>query len=246
VSKPPVWRRVLVHAGASLGDLHQVIVAAMGWDDSHLHMFSDDSTRYGTADADLDLKDEDEFALADVLVEPGDRLRYLYDFGDDWDHDIKLEKVLPPDADPRATAVPVCLARKGACPPEDCGGAWGYADLKATIADPPERSTSECLSGSASKTRQTSTLPPSTWPASTPVSTASSSSEDQNRSVRTVPCFDWTAVGSGPGCSSWRLQSTHGAATYLAASPAGLIASMRARPAVLRRVARREWLVNCR
>jgi hypothetical protein len=138
VSNPPVWRRVLVHADASLGDLHQVIAAAMGWEDSHLHMFSDDSTRYGTPDADLDLKDEDEFALADVLVEPGDRLRYLYDFGDDWDHDVKLEKVLPPDADLRAAAVPVCLAGKGACPPEDCGGAWGYADLKATIADPSD------------------------------------------------------------------------------------------------------------
>ena len=138
VSKPPVWRRVLVHADASLGDLHQAIVAAMGWDDSHLHMFSDDSTRYGTPDADLDLEDEDEFALADVLVEPGDGLRYLYDFGDDWDHDVRLEKVLPPDADPRATAVPVCLAGKGACPPEDCGGPWGYADLKETIADPAD------------------------------------------------------------------------------------------------------------
>jgi hypothetical protein len=63
-----------------------------------------------------------------VLVEPGDRLRYLYDFGDDWDHDIKLEKVLPPDADLRATAVPVCLAGKRACPPADCGGACAYAD----------------------------------------------------------------------------------------------------------------------
>ena len=99
VSKPPVWRRVLVHAGASLGELHAVIVAAMGWDGGHLHMFSDDITQYGTAGSGLDCADEDEFALADVLFEPGDQLRYTYDFGDDWDHDIKLEKVLPPDAD---------------------------------------------------------------------------------------------------------------------------------------------------
>ncbi|MCW2893808.1 MAG: plasmid pRiA4b family protein [Actinomycetia bacterium] len=56
-------------------------------------------------------------------------------------HDIKLEKVLSPDADPRATGVPACPAGKGACPPEDCGGAWGYADLKATIADPSEAGT---------------------------------------------------------------------------------------------------------
>ncbi len=138
VSKPPVWRRVLVDADASLGELHQVIVTAMGWDDSHLHMFSDDTTRYSIPDADLDCEDEDGFALADVLVEPGERLRYLYDFGDDWDHDIKLEKVLPPGADQPATAIPVCLAGKGACPPEDCGGPWGYADLKETIADPSD------------------------------------------------------------------------------------------------------------
>ena len=109
-----------------------------------------------------------------MLVEPGDRLRYTYDFGDDWDHDIKLEKVLPPDADLHVAAVPVCLAGKGACPPEDCGGAWGYADLKETIADPSDEDTSEYSSGSASKTRRTSTLPPSTWPASTPVSTGPS------------------------------------------------------------------------
>jgi hypothetical protein len=138
VSKPPVWRRVLVHAGASLGELHQVIVAVMGWDGDHMHMFSDNITQYGAADADLGWADEDEFALADVLFEPGDQLRYSYDFGDDWDHDIKLEKVLPLDADPQATTAVVCLAGKGACPPDDCGGAWGYASLKETIADPSD------------------------------------------------------------------------------------------------------------
>jgi hypothetical protein len=142
VSKPPVWRRVLVHADASLGDLHEVIMAAMGWDGGHLHMFSDDTTRYGTTPDD---EDEDLFALADVLVEPGDRLRYTYDFGDDWDHDIKMGKVLPPDADAHASAVPVCLAGKGACPPEDCGGPWGYADLKVTIADPSDEEHEERL-----------------------------------------------------------------------------------------------------
>ena len=137
VSKPPVWRRILVHAGATLGDLHAVIMVAMGWDNSHPHVFSDDITHYGIPEG----EDEDEFALADVLVEPGDRLRYTYDFGDDWDHDIKLEKVLIPDADASAIAVPVCLAGKGACPPEDCGGAWGYANLKEALADPshPDR-----------------------------------------------------------------------------------------------------------
>jgi hypothetical protein len=142
VSKPPVWRRVLVDADASLGKLHWVIIAAMGWDGDHLHMFSDDTTLYGTTPDDAN---ENEFALADVLVEPGDRLRYMYDFGDDWDHDIKLEKVLPPDAATHATAVPVCLAGKGACPPEDCGGPWGYANLKETLSDPSDEEHEEML-----------------------------------------------------------------------------------------------------
>lgn len=96
VSKPPVWRRVLVHADASLGELHQVIIAAMGWDGGHLHMFSDSITQYDTPPDD---EDEDQFALADVLAEPGDRLRYLYDFGDDWDHDIKLEEAIADPSD---------------------------------------------------------------------------------------------------------------------------------------------------
>jgi Plasmid pRiA4b ORF-3-like protein len=100
------------HADASLGELHEVIIAAMGWDGGHLHMFCDDTTQYGITPSDEN-ENEDEFALADVLVEPGDRLRYTYDFGDEWDHDVKLEQVLPPDADPHATAVPVCLAGKG-------------------------------------------------------------------------------------------------------------------------------------
>ena len=103
-------------------------------------MFSDSIAQYGP-----DGEDEDEFAIGDVLVEPGERLRYTYDFGDDWEHDIRLEKVLPPDADRHGSAVPVCLAGKGACPPEDCGGDWGYASLKETIADPSDEEHEERL-----------------------------------------------------------------------------------------------------
>jgi Plasmid pRiA4b ORF-3-like protein len=69
----------------------------------------------------------------DFLAEPGDRIRYAYDFGDFWEHDIVLEKMLEPDPDVR---LPACVAGKGACPPEDCGGAWGYADLRDTLANP--------------------------------------------------------------------------------------------------------------
>ena len=71
--------------------------------------------------------------LSQLLTRAGEKIGYTYDFGDGWEHDIVLEKVLPPDTE---VADPVCTAGKGACPPEDCGGVWGYEDLKDTLADP--------------------------------------------------------------------------------------------------------------
>lgn len=133
VSKPPVWRRVLVPAGLSLDSLHEVIQRAMGWEGGHMHVFSDGWQQYGVEDAELGHADETELAVAEMVEEPGDRFSYTYDFGDDWEHDIRFEKVLPAES---LAGSPVCLAGKGACPPEDCGGAWGYRDLKATLADP--------------------------------------------------------------------------------------------------------------
>ena len=99
-----------MHADASLGELHEVIVEAMGWDGGHLHMFSDDITQYGTPDGDLGFADEGEFALADVLFEPGDRLRYIYDFGDDWDHDISTAPSNQPAHEPVQLWRAACLA----------------------------------------------------------------------------------------------------------------------------------------
>ncbi len=133
VSKPPVWRRMLVPAAIALDELHEVILRVMGWHGGHLHVFSDGMTEYGVPDRELGHADEAGVELADLVSVPGERVSYTYDFGDDWEHDIKLEKVLAPDP---AVAIPVCLTGKGACPPEDCGGAWGYADLKEAIANP--------------------------------------------------------------------------------------------------------------
>ncbi len=133
VSKPPVWRRLLVPADMRLSRLHHVIQTAMGWTDTHLHAFSTPYGDYGPPDPELDHHDERKARLGDFLPQPGSRIRYTYDFGDFWEHDIVLEKALPPDP---GTRLPVCLAGKGACPPEDCGGAWGYADLRDTLADP--------------------------------------------------------------------------------------------------------------
>lgn len=129
VSKPPVWRRVQVRADTTFAEFHDVIQAAFGWTDTHLHSFEYEGVRIGVPDPEWedDCADENETALAEVLLGPKDRVRYTYDFGDDWEHDIILEKVIEPNPN---DGRPVLMTGKGACPPEDCGGPWGYAEVK--------------------------------------------------------------------------------------------------------------------
>ncbi len=142
VSKPPVWRRVAVPADITLADLHAVIARAMGWNGGHLHVFETGWAEYGTTGYDLDHIDDSRVSLSDVLSVPGTKLRYTYDFGDDWRHDVKLEKILPEE--PGGT-YPFCLTGKGRCPPDDCGGTWGYAELKDVLADPGHERHQEML-----------------------------------------------------------------------------------------------------
>lgn len=133
VSSPPVWRRLAVPVDMPLGRLHDVIQTSMGWTDTHLHVFSTAAGEYGVPDPELGFRNERSARIGQFLKEPGDRIRYTYDFGDDWEHDIVLEKRQAPNPQ---TQLPACSGGKGACPPEDCGGPWGYADLKNTLADP--------------------------------------------------------------------------------------------------------------
>ena len=142
VSKPPVWRRLAIRSDITLRQLHETIQRAMGWYECHLHVFSTGWEEYGAPDRELGHADDRKVRLSRVLTEPGERLSYTYDFGDDWEHDIVLEevqRVVPGEVYPR------CVAGKGACPPEDCGGAWGYADLKETLADPAHEDHEEML-----------------------------------------------------------------------------------------------------
>ena len=133
VSKPPVWRRVLVPPTMRLDRLHDVIQAVMGWTDTHMHEFTAGGVDYGPRDPELDLVDERKARVGDLMGQERDRMRYTYDFGDYWQHDIVVEKVLPAEAGVR---YPRCVAGKGRRPPEDCGGVWGYRDLRETLADP--------------------------------------------------------------------------------------------------------------
>lgn len=103
--RPPIWRRVLVPSGATLAHLHVVIQIAVGWDDSHLHEFRLGATTFRAPtpwshDVSAE-EDAGRVLLGDVAPPTGSRFEYTYDFGDSWDHDILVEKILP--AEPGAT-----------------------------------------------------------------------------------------------------------------------------------------------
>ncbi len=134
---PPVWRRIQVPSNASLGELHFILQTVMDWDDDHLHLFSVKGAEY--ADGRVEdpwggsaPKNEDRARLARVAP-LGTRLRYEYDFGDCWEHDLVVEKVFP--AEPGVT-YPHCVAGRRACPPENCGGPARYVDLLGALKAP--------------------------------------------------------------------------------------------------------------
>ena len=137
--RPPVWRRLLVPANLVLGDLHRLIQDSMGWTDTHLHEFEAGGLRYGSTDPeDENFHDEDVHGQGSVSIDrflrkEKESIAYTYDFGDDWRHKITLEARLPVE---EGLTYPLCTGGKRACPPEDCGGPWGYADLLAALADP--------------------------------------------------------------------------------------------------------------
>jgi hypothetical protein len=130
--RPRIWRRIQVPDDITLARLHDAIQIAMGWTDSHLHQFEIGETRYGVPDPDdfLEFEDERRVRLCDVSGD--DEFFYEYDFGDSWRHAIRIGQVLP--VEPRGT-YPRCVDGRRACPPEDCGGAWGYAELLSALAD---------------------------------------------------------------------------------------------------------------
>ena len=143
-TKPPIWRRILVPETYTFWDLHVAIQDAMGWDDYHLHEFTLLSPKTGRkvkigipSDEDADfgwkvLADWNQ-KIAHYFSLDNSKADYVYDFGDGWEHSIKLEKILPRET---GVAYPRCIGGKRACPPEDCGGIGGYAEFLEAIGDP--------------------------------------------------------------------------------------------------------------
>ncbi|HVI70390.1 MAG TPA: plasmid pRiA4b ORF-3 family protein [Pyrinomonadaceae bacterium] len=137
-SKPPIWRRVIVRADMRLHRFHEVVQRVMGWTNSHLHQFIVGRTFYGVPDpeyADMgnETLNEKRYTIADLASAARKKFHYEYDFGDGWTHELLVEKVLPPDS---TFKHPVCVAGARACPPEDCGGIYGYYRLLDVLADP--------------------------------------------------------------------------------------------------------------
>ncbi|OKI30395.1 hypothetical protein A6A25_29270 [Saccharothrix sp. CB00851] len=139
-SKPPVWRRLEVPSTTTLLRLHDILQRAFAWKDYHLWVFETPIGNFGLPDRELDHGDASSVTLADVAAGPKDRIGYLYDFGDTWDHDVVVEAVTT--AEP-GTTYPRCLTGRRAGPPEDSGGIGGYQHLCEVLADPehPEHAT---------------------------------------------------------------------------------------------------------
>lgn len=141
--RPPIWRRIQVPANYTFWNLHVAIQDAMGWFDSHLHEFQVDhpssghQVRIGIPVEDFEFGEEVipgwNRYISEYFSLEHPKAAYVYDFGDNWEHTVTLEKILPRE---KGRQYPVCVKGKRACPPEDCGGVWGYRELLEIIADP--------------------------------------------------------------------------------------------------------------
>jgi hypothetical protein len=132
-SRSPIWRRIQVPGNVTLAALHPIILAAMGWHGGHLYAFWVGQSQYGDPDPDLYILDARKLTLAGAVRKAGTRFSYDYDFGDDWDHQITVEKTLAAEA---GISYPRCLTGRRACPPEDCGGIDSFSTLLEAIEDP--------------------------------------------------------------------------------------------------------------
>ena len=145
--EPEIWRRFQISGNVSLFKLHRVIQIIMGWEDYHMHEFRIKGQKYGMPDPEGEamfgtkVNKGTKFNVCD-LVSEGDVFEYVYDFGDNWKHEIEVEKVLEAEA---GVCYPVCIDGRRACPAEDCGGPWGYEDMLGVVDDPEHEDSEEYI-----------------------------------------------------------------------------------------------------
>ncbi|MDR0971882.1 MAG: plasmid pRiA4b ORF-3 family protein [Bacteroidales bacterium] len=145
ITKPPVWRMISVPANFTFLKFHDVIQTAFGWEDYHLFEFKDKEWKNNISivipseddlpisDPFADIKDASKIKLSNIFKEKLQKFLYVYDFGDNWVHEITLKSI---SNDKQKVAI--CLSGKGACPPEDCGSIYGYEKMKQVFATTPE------------------------------------------------------------------------------------------------------------
>lgn len=145
ITKPPVWRKVSVPSNYTFLRFHEVIQIAFGWGDYHLFEFKDKEWEsniriavpveddFFDPDFFADTKDSSKVKLSNIFGKKFNKLFYVYDFGDNWVHEITLESI---SNEKQKTAI--CLSGKGACPPEDCGSIYGYEEMKQVFATMPK------------------------------------------------------------------------------------------------------------
>jgi hypothetical protein len=141
--KPRIWRNFVVPGGIKLNRLHDVIQAVMGWTNSHLHSFRIGNFEYLQADpndagwqqttGDCIVHDERKHNLRDLIGAKGDKFTYTYDFGDDWEHEVKVKSITQLD---EPLKIAFCNIGERASPPEDCGSVPGYEELIEALPNP--------------------------------------------------------------------------------------------------------------
>lgn len=133
---PAIWRRLSLPADTPLAVLHDILQEAMGWTNSHLHLFAVGERQFSdpSFEWEEEMEDSARVRLNQVLKRKGSSIIYDYDMGDCWRHTITLEEILPATEARRRMAVCEAGARKA--PPEDCGGTPGYESFLEAIRDP--------------------------------------------------------------------------------------------------------------